>query len=275
MYATAWDQHRPTFSNAVNAHSLYLQALAELGVPGLVLLLIMVGAVLVGLAMRARGSRRTIYGALFAACFVWALTAGADWDWEMPAVTVGFFAIAGLALAPRRTSRSVWRPGPNARLALGFLCLFSIVTPVLIIASQYRLDSAERSLYVAKNCTRASSASLQSIKWLDVRPEPYEILGFCDIDRGQPRVAVAAMKEAVSVDPGNWEPYYTLAIAQAAAGVDPRRDAMRAYRMNPLEPLTAKAVKSFKTTIPAGWVNQSTAVQAEALASGDLSIVPS
>ena len=49
----------------------------------------------------------------------------------------------------------------------------------------------------------------------------------------------------MSVDPGNWEPYYTLAIAQAAAGVDPRPDALRAYRMNPLEPLTGKAVKAF------------------------------
>jgi O-antigen ligase len=274
-YDILWDRNRPVFDFTVNAHSLYLQAMAELGIPGLVLLLVLVGAVLVGLGVRARGSRRTPYGALLAAAVVWALAAGVDWDWEMPVVTVGFFAAAGLGLAPRRGARSVWLPAANSRMVLGFLCLFSIVAPVLIIASQFRLDAAERSLYVAKNCAKASSAALDSIKWLDVRPEPYEILGFCDIERGEPRVAIAAMKEAVSVDPGSWEPYYTLALAKAAAGVDPRADAARAYALSPLEPLTSKEVKAFKTKIPAGWVNQSTAVQAEALASSDLSIVPS
>ena len=57
MYATLWARNRPMFSFAVNAHSLYLQAMAELGLLGLLLLLVLVGAVIVGLATRARGSQ--------------------------------------------------------------------------------------------------------------------------------------------------------------------------------------------------------------------------
>ena len=67
MYQTLWDRNRPHFVYTINAHSLYLQAMAELGIPGLALLLVLVGAVLDGLGARARGPRRSLYGALLAA----------------------------------------------------------------------------------------------------------------------------------------------------------------------------------------------------------------
>jgi len=274
MYQTLWDRNRPRFVYTINAHSLYIQAMAELGIPGLALLLILVGSVLVGLGMRARGSRRSIYGALLAAGVVWALRAGVDWDWEMPVVTLVFVAVAGAGLSPRKGSRPGWVPGYNSRMILGLLCLVTLVTPVLIIGSQSRLDDAEHALYTS-NCAKASASSLSSIGWLDVRPEPYEILGFCDIERGLPRLGVAAMKRAVHYDPGSWETYYALALAQGASGIDPRPAAARALRMDPLEALTKQEVREFRTSSPTEWVNRAAAVGAAALASNDLSIVPS
>lgn len=274
MYQTLWDRNRPAFSYVVNAHSLYLQAMAELGLPGLLLLLIAIAAVLVGLGRRARSSRRSLYGALLAAGVVWALRAGVDWDWEMPVVTLVFFAVAGAALSPRRGSGSGWVPSQNSRMILGLLCLFTAVAPVLIIGSQRRLEDAEHALY-ASDCAKASSASLSSIGWLDVRPEPYEVLGLCDIERGLPRLGVAAMKRAVHDDPGSWETYYALALAQGASGVDPRPAAARALRMNPFEALTRQEVREFRTSSPTEWVNRAATVRAAALASNDLSIVPS
>jgi hypothetical protein len=274
MYQTAWDQKRPRFAYVINAHSLYLQAMAELGIPGLLLLLIVLGAVLSGLGARARESRRSLYGVLLAAGVIWALRAGVDWDWEMPVVTLGFFAAAGLALSPRKGSGSGWAPDRSVRLTLGLLCLAGVVLPVLTIGSQGQLGRAERALY-ASNCTAASSAALSSIGWLDVRPEPYEILGFCDVQRGLPRLGVAAMRQAVHWDPGSWETYYTLAIAQAAAGIDPRRNAERALQMNPFEPLTRQAVRELQVSSPTEWVKRAGIVLASALASNDLSTVPS
>ncbi|HVA18750.1 MAG TPA: O-antigen ligase family protein [Solirubrobacteraceae bacterium] len=276
MYQTLWERNRPHFAFTINAHSLYLQAMAELGIPGLLLLLVLVGAVLCGLSVRTRGPQRSLYGALLACGVVWALRAGVDWDWEMPVVTLIFFAVAGAALNPRKESASGrgWVPGYRCRLILGLLCLASVALGVLIISSQVRLGDAEHALY-ASNCTKAAPAARSSIGWLDVRPEPYEILGFCDLQRGLPRQGVSAMRQAVHHDPGSWETYYTLAIAQAASGIDPRAAATRALRMNPFEPLTKQEAKEFQTPSPTGWVKRSAIVRAAALASNDLSIVPS
>ncbi len=273
-YQTSWERQRPRFAFVINAHSLYLQAMAELGLPGILLLLVLIGAILLGLGTRARGSRRSLYGALLAAGVVWALRAGVDWDWEMPVVTLGFFAAAGLALNPRGGLRFGWIPGRGARMTLGLLCLASVVLPVLIIGSQRRLGEAEHALY-ASNCGAASSAALSSIGWLDVRPEPYEILGFCDLQRGHPRQGVTAMRQAVRLDPGSWEPYYALAIAQAAAGIDPRSNADKALRMNPFEPLTRQAARELGVSSPTEWVRRAGNVRAGALASNDLSLTPS
>ena len=271
MYQTLWDRNRPAFVYTINAHSLYLQAMAEFGVPGLALLLIAIFAVLYGLGRRARGPQRSIYGALLAVGVVWALRAGVDWDWEMPVVTLGFFACAGAALSPRKGSGPGWVPGYNSRMILGLLCLVTLVTPVLIIGSQARLEDAEHALY-ASDCAKASSSALSSIGWLDVRPEPYEILGFCDVKRGLPRQGVEAMKRAVHYDPGSWETYYALAIAQGASGIDPRPAAARALRMDPLEPLTKEEVREFRTSSASEWVTRAPTVRAAALSSSDLSI---
>jgi hypothetical protein len=248
--------------------------MAELGLPGLLLLSIVVGVVLGALMARARGSRRSLCGALLAAGVVWTLHAGVDWDWEMPVTTLGFFAAAGLALGLRDGSGPGWIPGHGSRLFLGLLLLATLALPVLVIGSQKRLGDAEHALY-ASNCAEASSDALSSIGWLDVRPEPYEIVGFCDLRRGLPRLGVSAMRQAVRFDPSSWETYYALAIAQASAGIDPRSDAERALRMNPFESLTIQAARELRTSSPTEWVSRAAVLRAAALTSNDLSIVPS
>jgi hypothetical protein len=147
------------------------------------------------------------------------------------------------------------------------------VLPVLIIGSQSTLDEAKRALY-ASDCARAVPAADSSIGWLSARSQPYEILGLCDAKRGSARLAVAETREAVSRDPGSWEPYYLLAIAQASAGVDPRPAAARALSMNPLEPLTRQAVSQLQGASSRRWARRAVSLREAALASNDLSIVP-
>ena len=68
-----------------------------------------------GLAARIRGPDRPIYAALFAAWLAWAMHQGFDWDWQMPAVTLGMFMLAGLALArPRDGKVGPLRPAGRA-----------------------------------------------------------------------------------------------------------------------------------------------------------------
>jgi hypothetical protein len=315
MYQTLWDRGRPHFIYTINAHSLYLQAMAELGVPGIALLAILLVAVLGGLAVRVRvrGPRRSLYGVLLACAVVWAVRAGVDWDWEMPVVTLPFFAAAGLALSPRgRRSRGAgrsalgagnveagdapgardgeaggasgvrgdgtgWTPGARGRTILSLLCIAGVVLPVLIVGSQNRLGEAENALYASTpDCATASTAASASIGWLDLRPEPFEILGFCDLHNGRPADAVVQMRQAVRLDPGSWETYYALSIAQAAAGVDPMAAARRALRMDPLDPLTRQAVRDLAPAAgPREWAHRARALRAAALKSNQLSIFPS
>ncbi len=82
-----------------DAHSLYVETLGELGLVGLLLVVAVVLLVLGGFLARARGPHRVVGAALFGSGLAWALHAGLDWDWEMPAVTLWFFAAGGLALA--------------------------------------------------------------------------------------------------------------------------------------------------------------------------------
>jgi hypothetical protein len=300
MYQTLWDRGRPRFTYTINAHSLYLQAMAELGVPGIALLATLLIAVLGGLAIRvrARGPRRSLYGVLLACAVVWAARAGVDWDWEMPVVTLPFFAAAGLALSPRggrarggmsrargadgrgadgREARVGWTPGARGRAILSLLCVAGIVLPVLIVGSQNRLGEAENALYTSTpDCVTASTAARESIGWLDMRPEPFEVLGFCDLRSGRPADAVSQMRRAVRVDPGSWETYYALAIAQAAAGVDPMAAARRALRMDPLDSLTRQEVRELAPAHgPREWAHRARVLRAAALKSNQLSIFPS
>ncbi len=274
-YQTLWNVGRSRPAYVINAHSLYLQAMAELGLPGVLLLVLLVGSILGGIAVRARGSSRVLYGAVGALAVVWMLHAGVDWDWEMPVVTLGVLAAAGLALSPRGSGRvRGWVPGHHARIVLGLLLLATLVVPVSVVGSQSKLGEAEHGLY-AGDCGAAAPAALSSIGWLDVRPEPYEVLGFCDLRAGRPRLAISAMERAVSEDGGSWEPYYTLAIARAAAGIDPRADVARALRLDPLEPLTIRAARWLEGSSPTEWVKRAGIVKSEALAGNHLSIVSS
>src|SRR5581483_9700669 len=83
-----------------DAHSLYFESLAELGIPGLLAVLGLLGSLLL-VALRARSrlvrrSDRGAAGALIATFVVFLWQAGVDWMWELTAV--GAFAIGGIAL---------------------------------------------------------------------------------------------------------------------------------------------------------------------------------
>jgi hypothetical protein len=90
-----WLQKRDISESVQDAHSLYLETAAELGVIGVLLLLAWLGTI--ARAFARIGDRRLIAG-LAAASAAYAFHAGLDWDWEMPGVTLPFLALAGAAL---------------------------------------------------------------------------------------------------------------------------------------------------------------------------------
>ena len=112
-YRLVWDQERPPPPmKVIDGHSLYLETLSELGVVGLVLVLVAIGTILVGGLLRLGGPERHAHGALVAAGAMLALHAGVDWDWEMPVLFVWLFGAGGVVLASRRPASG--RAGPHA-----------------------------------------------------------------------------------------------------------------------------------------------------------------
>ena len=256
-WALRWDLERPNELQVNDAHSLYLEVLAELGAVGLILVTGALLLILGGLAAGARGPDRGPSGVLCAAAVAWAVHAGIDWDWEMPAVTAWVFAAGGLALATASRPATAVSPRQQlprgaGRLVAAVACLVLLLVPLSIVRSQTPLDDAQRA-FARGDCPTAIDRALTSSAALTSRPEPYLVVGLCDVRAGFGDLAVRALDKAVARDPSNWEYRYGLALVRGANRMDPRPAAAEALRLNPREPVATTAVRRFATTRPEVW----------------------
>jgi hypothetical protein len=269
-YQTYYAQHRTTTDTVIDTHSLYVQTMGEDGLVGIILLAVVLVAVLAVFAARARGPTRSMYAALLAAGVAWAIHGAFDWDWQMPAVTLWFFAAGGMALASRPSPERSFPVAPNrTALAASFLAL--AVAPLLIGFSYQRLRAASSDL-VAGNCSAARQQALGSISLLAVRPQAYEILGYCDLEQGFPIEALAAMRKAVSYDKQDWNGTYGLAIALAANGLDPLPAVLRTIALDPLNPLGHEELRLFESAGPLNWPQAASGLVVGALRSDALEV---
>jgi hypothetical protein len=113
-----WFAERRIGEQSVNAHSLELETLAELGVVGSALLAAFLGAIGYA-AVRSRlkpgGLTRSQSAAVGAACTVWVVHSAVDWDWQMSALT-GTVLLLACTLFPygrRRRIRTRPRTAPS------------------------------------------------------------------------------------------------------------------------------------------------------------------
>lgn len=232
-----WQRGRPAAVTAQDGHSLYLETLSELGLVGLFLLVVALGAIYVRLATGARSASRAVYAALFAAALAWGLRAGIDWDWEMAVATAWVFAIGGAALA-RRSGARRGHVHPAIRLLGGCAIVVIALLPARIAVSEARLENARATLR-GGDCEASIREARAASDAMPQRAEPYELIAYCELDDGRYLSAVTKMEQAASRDPRNWRYRWGLAVAKGAAGngAGALVDAQRARRLNPREPL--------------------------------------
>jgi O-antigen ligase len=259
-YQLLWERNRPNDSDSANAHNLYLEVLAELGLVGLLLLGVALVAILVGFAARLRGGDRTVYAAFLAAGVMWAVHASIDWDWELPVISLWLFAAGGAALArPVGTADEAAGQGTagltRALLALGVVVL--AVTPARAALSEAYLAESLRA-YDQRRWDDALDSADRSSAMLASRPEPRELQGYVQARDQSPADGLAAMNAAIERDPKNWEFHYGLALVQAGAGVDPLPAARTALGLNPREFRAQEAVRRFRSRNPADWPQAAT-----------------
>ena len=222
--------------SARDAHSVELEVLSELGVTGLILLVLALAGAAVG-AWRARRS-----GPPAAALAMCALTAGTywlahaslDWFWTYPAVTAPVFALLGSACAPTCTSTEGERPTAWRYLAAAGAVALALTVVPPYLAERY-VDAAyagwrDDAAAAQKNLDRARALNPLSI-------EPLLAEGGIARARGEREQAIAAFEEAVDERPEEWASHYFLAALHRTS--DPARaraELALATELNPLSP---------------------------------------
>jgi O-antigen ligase/polysaccharide polymerase Wzy-like membrane protein len=98
-FQVEWYRERDEPSRALDAHSLYVETLAELGMVGGLLLAAFIAALATGIVRAARaGPYDPVVPAAAGAVVAFAVHAGFDWDWEMPTVALIALVLAAAAL---------------------------------------------------------------------------------------------------------------------------------------------------------------------------------
>jgi hypothetical protein len=204
-----WLRNRPLPESALEAHSLYVETLAELGPLGLVLLLVALG-VPPAAAWRLRGER---YGPpLLGALVAFDVAAGVDFHWDLAAVTAPAIVLGASAAMHADARSGVVR----ARVVVP-------VIAALTLASVFAL---------AGNAAIESGNATQAVRLAPYSPQAWELLGDERRGNGDLSGAAAAYRHATRLDRNDWSAWVALASVERG---EPRRSALaEAGRLNPL-----------------------------------------
>ncbi len=228
-YERFWLRTRADGLKVRDAHGLYVETLAELGPVGLGLLLV---ALVVPLAAFLRTSRAPIVAASFGAYMAFLAHAGADWDWELSAITLaGLFCGALLVLAARRGIER--EAGTRARAAALVAALAASVVAFVGVLGNSALASAEAAVEEGR-WEQADAESVRARRWMPWSARPWVVQGEARLGSGDTAGARASFTKAVTIDEDDWRAWSELAVASSGAA---RAHAIRrATMLNPLEP---------------------------------------
>jgi hypothetical protein len=247
-YRFSWDQLREIDLKLLDAHSLYLEAFAELGLIGGLLVLALVLTLLWnGFAAwrAASGARRELHAVLLATCVAFAVGAGIDWLWEIAAVGAIFFLASGALVAAR--CEQLFRAGTTAEgegeqrrfglavagLATAWIAALALIGPLLVDREIDASNAAAAEGNVPAAVDHADTA--RSIEpWAAT---PYVQLGLLAESDGDYATAEQRLTQAIDREQDNWQLYYLRARVRREAGEGAAAaDLAEARRLNPAEP---------------------------------------
>ncbi|MDX6441370.1 MAG: hypothetical protein QOE43_1099 [Gaiellaceae bacterium] len=227
-FYSAYLQHRRSAETPLRAHSLYLDVLAELGIPGLLLLLLGLGAPLVFVARRLS---QPCAVAAFGAATYFLAHAAVDWIWTVPVVGAFAFLFLGIGCAGGERRPLPRRAAMATAAAAIAAALLAFLPPWL--AHRYVL---------AADSSSAPAVDLSHARWLDpLSLEPYwATWSLATTDSGR----VDALQGARRLEPRSVAVLYQLGLVYLHA--DERRKAAavlsRAHTLDPRESSIRKAL---------------------------------
>ena len=232
-YESYWLRHRTTTLKVRDAHSLYLETLAELGVVGLLLLVV---ALLAPLVAAVRTRRNAFVPAATGAYVAFLVHAGVDWDWEIASVTLAGLLVGVALLAGARPDT---QPPLSSRARYGVLAVALAVGVfgfVFLVGNMFLARGASAASdghwqVAAKDARRAQS-------WLPWSSEPWRQAGEAELAQGDTRTARAQFRTALKKDSGDWSLW--LDLARASAGRAQRKALAQAEVLDPRSPEIAE-----------------------------------
>jgi len=243
-YAYAWDESGRGDELVVDSHSVFMDALAETGIIGLLLLAALLLALGCG-AWIARGaaersSSRAVLAALFAVFAAFCLHAGVDWLWEVPATAALALIAACAALAstarPRPRERASWKAiGSTLVVAVAGM---GVAVPGLVTSD--RID-ASRDALRAGQLDRAQDLADEAVDAAPWFASPRAQRAEVELASGDTDAASADAAGAIEREPREWRHAFLaarvdLAVGESATAI---RELERAAGLRPgLEPLT-------------------------------------
>jgi hypothetical protein len=247
-YQFSWGELRSIPVTVRDAHSLYLEAFAELGLVGGLIVLGLVGLLLwTGLSAwrAARGPQRELYAVLLAVAVAFAIGAANDWFWEIAAMGAVFFLASGVLVAGRcaqlsRAAVAADDDGEQRRfglavagLAVAWITALALIGPLLVDHEIKASQAAVANGDVGKAIEHAKTA--RSIEpWAAT---PYVQLGLLADFQGDYPTASERFGQAIDREDRNWLLYYLRSKTEHRAGdlAAANADLRRAQQLNPLE----------------------------------------
>ncbi len=231
-----WNQHGTTGEFVRDAHNIWLENLAELGLPGLLLIIgVAASAVSLALGVRVRARRGASVGAaaaVLAMLVVYLLHATVDWMWESTAVTV--LALASIGALSARLSYGRLRLPLPARAPLALLAAGVAVfqVPGILSSSDIRHSQAAARAGDTVNALALAGDAVSAEPW---SASAHEQQALVLESTGQLRRARHQESIAVSDEPDNYVHFLIRSRIETELGqLRPAvRDYRQAYHLRP------------------------------------------
>jgi hypothetical protein len=241
-YQAWWEKTRPYAAFVRNAHSLYLETLGELGVFGLLLILVTFAAGVVAVVRRLRSgddAHRTTVAALGAALGVFIVGAGFDWIWQVTVVTIVGLLCLGLVVGPATAEAPAERRASWLQLTAGVavvvLALPVIVSQTISFLTDRRLAASQHAYNAGRleDAFNAATSARNLEPWSDA---PYVQLALVAERAGDLDSAAVWIGDAIGRNPENWTSWLVQATIEAKNGqvLPARRSLAQARDLNPL-----------------------------------------
>jgi O-antigen ligase len=243
-YEFYWAQHGPIYEFIRNAHSLYLETLAETGLIGFLILAAFLLALLtVGVTrtLRAPPLARASLAAATAAFAAFLVSAGYDWMWQLSCAPVAALLLGAAIVSYRPTEvqrDDTERTRRRERWATRGAMSFAAVAAMVAIAIPFAMTSALRSSQseVGNHDLKAAlsdALTAQSLEPYAATPRLQEALVY---EQAHDFTAArAAIVKAAAREPLNWRIWLVRSRIEAESGhpVEAVRDYKHAHVLDP------------------------------------------